>query len=106
MPRAATSPPHSVRCAPSRRTAGANDTVVYREGRPPATASDRRFAQIRRIQGPYFGTLGIPIAAGKAFDDRADRAGARDVAIISRRMVREHFGSEDAVGERVVVDLG
>ncbi len=86
--------------------AGANDTVVYREGRPPATASDRRFAQIRRIQGAYFGTLGIPIVAGSAFDDRADRAGARDVAIVSRRMAREHFGSDDAVGQRLVVDLG
>ena len=86
--------------------AGANDTVVYREGKPPATASDRRFAQIRRIQGPYFGTLGIPIVAGRAFDDRADRAGARDVAIVSRRMAREHFGSEDSVGQRLVVDLG
>jgi putative ABC transport system permease protein len=85
---------------------GANDTVVYREGRPPTAASDRRFAQIRRIQGPYFGTLGIPIVAGRAFDDRADRAGARDVAIVSRQMAREHFDSEDAVGQRVVVDLG
>ena len=85
---------------------GANDTVVYREGRPPATASDRRFAQIRQIQGPYFGTLGIAIVAGRAFDDRADRAGARDVAIVSRRMAREHFGSENAVGQRLVVDLG
>ena len=86
--------------------AGANDTAVYREGRPPATASERRFAQIRRIQGEYFGTLGIPIVAGSAFDDRADRAGARDVAIVSRRMAREHFGSQDAVGQRIVVDLG
>ena len=73
--------------------AGANDTAVYREGRPPATASERRFAQVRRIQGQDFGTLGIPIVAGRAFDDRADRAGARDVAIVSRRMAREHFGS-------------
>jgi len=86
--------------------AGANDTVVYREGQPPATASDRRFAQIRRIQGQYFGTLGIPIVAGRAFDDRADRAAAPDVAIVSRRMAREYFGSEDALGQRVIVDLG
>ena len=85
---------------------GANDTVVYRENRPPATASDRRFAQIRRIRGQYFGTLGIPILAGRPFDDRADRAGAHDVAIVSQQMAREHFGSEDAVGQRVVVDLG
>ena len=86
--------------------AGANDTVVYREGRAPATASDRRFAQIRWIQGDYFGTLGIPIVAGRAFDDRTDRAGVRDVVIVSRRMAREHFGEEDAVGRQLVVDLG
>ena len=86
--------------------AGANDTAVYREGRPPAAASDRRFAQIRRIQGPYFGTLGIPIVAGRAFDDRADGPGARDVVIVSQRTAREHFGAENAVGQRVVVDLG
>jgi putative ABC transport system permease protein len=85
--------------------AGANDTAVYREGRPPATARDRRFAQIRRIQGPYFATLGIPIVAGRAFDDRVDRPNARDVAVVSRRVAREHFGSENAVGQRLVVDL-
>ena len=86
--------------------AGANDTVVYREGRSPMTASDRRFAQIRRIHGPYFGTLGIPIVAGRPFDDRGDRAGVGEVAIVSVRLAREHFGSEDVVGQRVVVDLG
>jgi len=86
--------------------AGANDTVVHREGHPPATASDRRFAQVRRIQGPYFSTLGILIVAGRAFDDRADRAGAREVAVVSRRLARELFGSDNAVGQRVVVDLG
>ena len=85
---------------------GANDTLVYREGRPPATTSDRRHAEIRWIRGQYFGTLGIPIVAGRAFDDRADHAGARDVAIISARTAREHFGSEDAVGQRVIVDFG
>jgi putative ABC transport system permease protein len=85
---------------------GANDTVVYREGRPPATARDRRFAQIRWIEGNYFGSLGIPIVAGRAFDDRVDRAGARDVVIVSRRMARDHFGSEDVVGQRVVIDVG
>jgi putative ABC transport system permease protein len=86
--------------------AGGGDTAVYRAGRPPTTARDRRFAQLRRIQGHYFWTLGIPIVAGTSFDDRADHAGARDVAIVSRRMAREHFGGEDAVGQRIVVDLG
>ena len=96
----------AVSLATSPPLAGANDTVVYREGRPPATARDRQFAQVRRIQGNYFGTLGIPIVAGRAFDDRADRAGARDVVIVSRRMARDYFGDQPAVGQRVVVDIG
>jgi putative ABC transport system permease protein len=85
---------------------GANDTAVYREGRPPATPRDRRFAQIRRVQGNYFAALGIPIVAGRAFDDQIDRAGRHDVAIVSRRMARDHFDTEDVVGQRVVIDLG
>jgi putative ABC transport system permease protein len=68
-----------------------------------AIAASRRFGGSR---GQYFSTLGIPIVAGRVFDNRADRMGAGDVAIVSRRMAREHFGSEDAVGQRVVVDLG
>jgi putative ABC transport system permease protein len=86
--------------------AGANDSVVYRQGRPPASAADRRFAQIRWIQGDYFGTLRISLIAGRPFDDRLDRAGAADVAIISRRLAREYFGDEGAVGQHLVIDLG
>jgi putative ABC transport system permease protein len=86
--------------------AGANDSVVYRQGRPPANARDRRFAQIRWIQGDYFATLGIPLVAGRLFDDRGDRPGGRLVAIVSRRMAREFFGGADAVGQQIVVDVG
>ena len=85
---------------------GANDTAVHREGRPPATPRDRRFAQIRWIQGDYFGALGIPLAGGRAFDDRIDREGTRDVVIVSRRAAREYFGEESAIGQRLVLDLG
>ena len=68
--------------------AGANDTIVYREGRPPATAQDQQFAQVRWIQGDYFRALGIPIVSGRLFDGQVDRAGAPNVAIISRRAAR------------------
>jgi putative ABC transport system permease protein len=85
---------------------GANDTVVYREGRPPQSARDQRFAQIRYVLGDYFGTLGIPIAAGRTFDDDRDRGRGHDVAIVSRRTARDHFGTEDVIGQRLVIDLG
>ncbi len=85
---------------------GANDSAVYREGRPPASPSDRRFAQIRWIQGDYFRTLGIPLVSGRLFDDRLDRAGAPEVVVINRRMARDYFGDEDPVGQHLVIDLG
>jgi putative ABC transport system permease protein len=85
---------------------GANDTVVYRQGRAPSSPSERRFVQIRWIQGDYFGTLGIPITAGRGFDDRLDRAGAPAVAIISRQTAQEYFGDDNPIGQPLVVDLG
>jgi putative ABC transport system permease protein len=96
----------AVSLATSPPLSGANDTAIYRAGRPPATARDRRFAQVRRIQGKYFGTLGISIIAGRAFDDEIDRAGGHETAIISRRLARDHFGTDNVIGQRVVIDLG
>jgi putative ABC transport system permease protein len=86
--------------------AGASDTIVYREGHPPAAADDQQFAQIRRIQGNYFGTLGIHLMSGRAFDDLRDRSGAPNVAIISQRTARDFFGADDPIGRHLVVDLG
>jgi putative ABC transport system permease protein len=85
---------------------GANDTAVYRSGRPPATPEERRFAQFRSIRGDYFGTLGIPILAGRAFDDRLDHPEAPTTAVINRRFAREFFGDDRVIGEHVVIDLG
>jgi putative ABC transport system permease protein len=85
---------------------GATDAIVYREGRPPATTEDQRYAQIRRIQGDYFGALGIRLTSGRTFDDLRDRSGAADVAIISQRTARDFFGADDPIGRRLVIDLG
>ncbi len=86
--------------------AGAHDSVVYREGRPPASPSDRRFAQIRWIQGDYFRTLGISLVSGRVFDVRVDTAGAPAVAIINRRLAREYFGDDTPLGQHLVIDVG
>jgi predicted permease len=85
---------------------GASDTVVYREGRPPASKEDQQSAQIRGIQGQYFATLRIPLLSGRTFDELRDRRGTPDVAIVSQRAARELFGEEDPVGQHVIIDLG
>jgi putative ABC transport system permease protein len=52
---------------------GANDTSVHRPERPPASAQDRRFAQLRLIDGDYFPALRVPVLAGR--DSRLQTAG-------------------------------
>jgi putative ABC transport system permease protein len=91
--------------ATSPPLAGANDTSVYPEGEPPAAPADRRFAQIRWVQGDYFGALAIPVLRGRVFDDRADGPGAPPVVVISRAMAEKFFPGKDPIGERLVVDL-
>jgi putative ABC transport system permease protein len=84
---------------------GANDTLVHRPERPPASEQDRRFAQLRYIDGDYFPALRIPVLAGRAFT-RADRLGAAPVVIVNRRMAEEFFPGERAIGRHLVIDRG
>lgn len=53
--------------------------------------------------GPrFFTTMQIPILAGREIDDR-DQAGSRAVAVISERLARTYFGSENPVGRRITL---
>jgi putative ABC transport system permease protein len=47
----------------------------------------------------FFDTLRIPLLHGRVFDSR-DRADSPRVAVITERMVRQHFGAVNAVGRR------
>ncbi len=61
---------------------------------------------IRSIVGTrYFATLGIPILAGREFDDR-DRAGAPAGIVVNQTLARKLFGDRAAVGQPVTVFNG
>jgi putative ABC transport system permease protein len=84
---------------------GANDTAVHREGNAPASDADRRFAQLRYVDGDYFAALGMRMTSGRPFAT-TDRSGAPSVVVITEEMAREFFPQTNAVGQRLVVDLG
>ena len=69
------------------------------DGTPSGAAGSRSAA---RIAAPrYFQTMGIPIAAGRDFDER-DAAGSTPVAILSEAVARRLFGSaQNALGKRI-----
>ncbi len=75
---------------------GTHYLVEGRDSEPGQEAS----AAYRVVTPDYFGTLRIPLVAGRAFD-RRDRETSPGVAIVNRVLALREFGSEAAVGRRL-----
>jgi predicted permease len=58
------------------------------------------FAWKRIVSPDYFATLGIPIVAGRAIDER-DVAGAAPVLVVNQAFARRYFPGENPLGKRV-----
>ena len=67
------------------------------EGKPVSQAS------IRMATPGYFGTLGLPLIAGREFTDRDD-ADAPRVVIINQKLARDAWGTENPVGRNLILD--
>lgn len=92
---------------------GSGDVRYYTEGRPPQKDADRLVAQMNVVTDDYFRTLGVAVVAGRALgpEDRrsAAEAGAdlhEGSVIVSQRVAQRLFPRGDAVGRRLIVDLG
>jgi predicted permease len=48
----------------------------------------------------FFDTMGMPLAAGRTFDDTDLRSGTDGVAVVNRSFARYYFGGADAIGRR------
>ncbi len=60
-------------------------------------------ASIRMATPGYFGTLGLPLIAGREFTDR-DAADAPRVVIISQKLARSAWGTDNPIGRNLVLD--
>jgi predicted permease len=67
------------------------------EGKPASEAG------IRMATPGYFGTLGLPLIAGREFTDRDD-ADAPRVVIVSQKLARNAWGTENPVGRHLILD--
>jgi predicted permease len=91
-----------VSAPPFGEATGNESASLSVEGRPETR--DARLEVDTVVAGPrYFQTMGIPLVAGRDFEDRDDgKSGA--VAIINRGEARRLFGDEQqAIGRRVVL---
>ena len=74
-------------------------------GRPLPPMSERAHANRHLVSPRYFETLGIPMRAGRDFDER-DSARMPHVVIINETFARRHFPGEDPLGRSLVTGMG
>jgi predicted permease len=84
---------------------GGNDITAFPEGQRPASQTERRFAQVRFIQGRYFDAAGVRILKGRALDDNRETPAGPPAAVISETMAASYFPGVDPIGRRIVADF-
>ncbi len=75
------------------------------EGRPVAAGQEPE-VEIRIASPNYFRALGVPLLAGRFFDERDDLNAQGFVAIINEVTARRFFSNEDPLGKRIQLGGG
>ncbi|HEX7316271.1 MAG TPA: ABC transporter permease [Pyrinomonadaceae bacterium] len=78
---------------------------ITRDGQPPAPGEPKSSANFRAVDSEYFGTMGIPVTAGRSFTER-DAAQAPKVVVINETMAKRFWPQENPVGKRITIGYG
>ena len=82
---------------------GTSANVVFTiAGRPPSAPGNVLTANFSAVTPGYFHTIGIPLAAGRAFE-RADHAAAPFVAVVNQAMADRYFPGQNPIGQFVQI---
>jgi putative ABC transport system permease protein len=101
-----------IRSLPEVRAAGTiqylplgptSGTGFYIEGQTEPTPSEKPVTEASLVSRGYFAAMGIPLLAGRPFDER-DRIGSPRVCLINRSFARRFFPDRDPIGRRIVVE--
>ncbi len=79
---------------------GGNTTRFYIDGDPVPEPGKETEANIRVVNDDYFKTIGVPLIAGRMFDER-DGVNAPNVVIIGKTIADRLFAGRDPVGMRL-----
>ncbi|HJQ32699.1 MAG TPA: ABC transporter permease [Pyrinomonadaceae bacterium] len=77
---------------------GTND--VHVEGRPVQRGSNAPGAMVASVEHEYFRAMGIPVVAGRGFDERDQEKSPR-VVVVNETAARRLWPGESAVGKRI-----
>ena len=79
---------------------GGNTTRFYIDGDPVPEPGKETESNIRVVNDHYFKTIGVPLLAGRFFDER-DRPDGPQVVIIGKTIADRLFAGRDPVGMRL-----
>jgi putative ABC transport system permease protein len=71
---------------------------------PPPRPGESPISGARIVTPDYFHAMGIPVRAGRAFNDN-DRANAPKVVIVNETLARKYFAGTDALGKQLHLGL-
>jgi predicted permease len=78
----------------------ADDTFFTIAEHPPTNPNENDDADIRIIDGDYFGAMRIPLLAGRAFE-RQDSLESRKVVIVNEPFVKKFFPNENPISKHL-----
>ena len=79
---------------------GSNMVTSFDNADHPLPEGQRPGAPVRIIGTDYFKTAGIPLRAGRVFDER-DQFKSAPVVLVNERFAQKYFPGENAVGKRI-----
>jgi predicted permease len=80
-----------------------DESPFWLDGEAPR-ARDRETARMQVVSDGYFEAIGVPVLAGRAFDDR-DTPDAPPVALVNRAFAQRYFPGGDALGHALTHEL-
>jgi putative ABC transport system permease protein len=75
------------------------------EGQPVISSSDQPVTDVRVIEPDYFHTMGIPLIAGREFNEQ-EASVQSHVIIINQALAAGYFHGESPIGKRITVAMG
>ena len=75
------------------------------EGQTKLSDADQPVTDVRVVEPDYFHTMGIPLVAGRDFNEQ-EASVQSHVIIINKALATGYFHGESPIGKRITVDMG
>jgi len=75
------------------------------EGQPKLADADQPVTDVRVVGSDYFHSMGIPLVAGRDFNEQ-EASVQSHVVIINRALAARYFANDNPIGKRITIGMG